>query len=378
MWLSAVRHFNRRPESAGTHGGVTASHLEDCMNETEVDSKNDNRNDHDADAGPAVRTDPGSALRERPPGKEFRYEAPAGDGLSPLQLGAGMVILGLGIAQLLAPRQVARSTGIHARPGLVRTSGLLSIASAASILGGGKPAPMGFARLASVALELTLLGRSATHAARRGRGSRLALTGAGVAAAAMLDMSAAIKQGARQTMGERTTESGAMAVEKCITINKSPDECYRFWRNFDRFPEFMQHLEAVEKITDTRSHWKAKAPIGASVEWDAEITSDQPGELLAWHSVEGADVDNGGTVRFERAPGGRGTIVRVDMQYKPPGGKAGALVAKLFGENPSQQMDGDLRRFKQLIETGEITTTEGQSAGERSAMVKLIKKGVPG
>ena len=340
------------------------------MNETEVDNN--------AAAGQPSRPDPGSALRERPPGKEFRYEAAAGDGLSPLQVGAGMVVLGLGIAQLLAPRQVTRSTGVHAHPGVVRASGALSLASALNIFNRGKPAPLGLARLACVALELTLLGRSASHAAARGRSRRLALAGAGIAAAAMLDMGSAIKQGARQTMGERSTESGALAVEKCITINKSPDECYRFWRNFDRFPEFMQHLEAVEKITDTRSHWKAKAPIGASVEWEADITADQPGELLAWHSIDGADVDNGGTVHFEPAPGGRGTVVRVEMQYKPPGGKAGALVTKLFGENPSQQMDGDLRRFKQLIETGEITTTEGQSAGERSAMVNLIKKGVPG
>jgi uncharacterized membrane protein len=344
--------------------------MENCMNETSTDSN--------TDTGNAARPDPGSALRERVPGKEFRYEAAAGNGLSPLQVGAGMVILGLGIAQLVAPRRVSHSTGIHAHPGVVRASGALSLASAFNIFNRGKPAPLGLARLACVALELTLLSRSVSHAASHGRRSRLALTGAGIATAAMLDMSAAIKQGARQTMGERTTESGALAVEKCITVNKSPEECYRFWRNFDRFPEFMQHLEAVEKITDTRSHWKAKAPIGASVEWDADITDDQPGELLAWHSVDGADVDNGGTVRFEPAPGGRGTIVRVEMQYKPPGGKAGALVAKLFGENPSQQMDGDLRRFKQIIETGEVTTTEGQSAGERSAMVKLIKKGVPG
>ena len=333
----------------------------------------------DIDTGQeTARPDPGSALRQLPPGKEFRYEAPTGNGLSPLQVGAGIVILGLGIAQLLVPRRVSRSTGIHAHPGMVRAAGALSLASAANIFNRGRPAPMGLARLACVALELTMLGRSASHAASRDRSRRLALTGAGIAAAALLDMGAAVRQGARQGMGERTTESGALAVEKCITINKSPEECYRFWRNFDRFPEFMQHLEEVEKITDTRSHWKAKAPIGASVEWDAEITSDQPGELLAWHSVEGADVDNGGTVRFEPAPGGRGTVVRVEMQYRPPGGKAGALVAKLFGENPSQQMDGDLRRFKQLIETGEITTTEGQPSGERSAMVKLIKKGVPG
>jgi uncharacterized membrane protein len=353
------------------HGGAAADHLENCMNGT-------NTNTIATDTGQPAWPDSGSALRQRPPGKEFRYEAPAGDGLSPLQVGAGMIILGLGIAQLLAPRRVARSTGMHAHPGVVRASGALSIASAANIFRRGKPAPLELARLASVALDLALLGRSATHTASRGQRSRLALAGAGVAAAAMLDMGGTLKQGARQTRDERTTESGALAVEKCITVNKSPDECYRFWRNFDRFPEFMQHLDAVEKITDTRSHWKAKAPIGPSVEWDAEISADQPGEMLAWHSVQGADVDNGGTVRFEPAPGGRGTIVRVEMQYKPPGGKAGALVARLFGENPSQQMDGDLRRFKQLIETGEITTTEGQPAGERSAMVKLMKKGVPG
>lgn len=321
---------------------------------------------------------PGSLLTRRPPGQEFRYEAPSRDQRSALATGAGMVILGLGIAQLLAPRQVARSTGIQAHPGLVRASGALGIASAVNILNKGRPAPLGLARLACLGLELTLLGRSAMHAGSYGHRNRLALTGAGLAAAAMLDMSAAIGQSARQTMGERTTESGAIAVEKSITVNKSPEECYRFWREFDRFPEFMEHLEEVSKITDTRSHWKAKAPIGSSVEWDADVTADQPGELLAWQSVEGADVDNGGTIRFERAPGGRGTIVRVEMRYRPPGGKAGALVAKLFGENPVQQIDGDLRRFKQLIETGEITTTEGQPSGPRSTMVKLMKKGVPG
>jgi uncharacterized membrane protein len=321
---------------------------------------------------------PGSALAQRPPGSEFQYAAPTRDQLSSLATGVGMVMLGLGVAQLLAPRQVARSTGISAHPALVRASGALGVASAVHILNKGRPAPLGLARLACLGLELTLLARSAMHAGGHGRRSRLALTGAGVAAAAMLDMSAAIGQTARQTMGERSTGSGAMAVEKCITVNKSPDECYRFWREFDRFPEFMEHLEAVSKITDTRSHWKARAPIGSSVEWDADITADQPGELISWHSAEGADVDNGGTVRFERAPGGRGTIVRVEMQYQPPGGKAGALVARLFGENPAQQMDADLRRFKQLIETGEITTTEGQSSGARSTMVRLMNKGVPG
>jgi uncharacterized membrane protein len=128
----------------------------------------------------------------------------------------------------------------------------------------------------------------------------------------------------------------------------------------------------VEVISETRSHWRAKAPAGSSVAWDAEITVDHPGELLAWHSLDGADIDNAGTVRFEPAPGGRGTIVRVDLLYKPPGGKAGMLIAKLFGEEPALQIDQDLHRFKQLIETGEIATTEGQSSGARSILTRLL------
>lgn len=356
-----------------TTGGDLGSDMEKYMNDMNTATEPDIAPRRDFSG-----LNPGSALSQRPPGQEFQYEAQDERGLSALAAGAGMVILGLGIAQLLAPRRVSRSTGVYAHPGVVRASGAMSIASAVNIFNRGKPAPLGLARLACVALEATLLARSLSQASSQRRLGRLALTTAAVAAVSTLDMSAAVKQSARQTMGERTTETGATVVEKSITVNKSPEECYRFWRGFDRFPEFMQHLISVEKVSDTRSHWKAKAPIGSSVEWDADITADQPGELLSWHSVEGAQVDNAGTVRFERAPGGRGTIVRVEMQYSPPGGKAGALISKLFGENPSQQMDGDLRRFKQLIETGEVTTTEGQPSGPRSPVVKLIKKGVPG
>src|SRR5947207_3684862 len=134
-----MRHVNRRAKFAGMHGGAAAGHLENCMNGTNTDTIA-------TDAGQPAWPDPGSALRQRPPGKEFRYEAPAGDGLSPLQVGAGMIILGLGIAQLLAPRRVVRSTGMHARPGVVRASGALSIASAANIFRPGKPAPLELAR----------------------------------------------------------------------------------------------------------------------------------------------------------------------------------------------------------------------------------------
>lgn len=155
-------------------------------------------------------------------------------------------------------------------------------------------------------------------------------------------------------------------VEKSVTVNKSPEELYRFWRNFENLPRFMDHLESVRVEGEGRSHWVAKAPAGTTVEWDAEIYNEKENELIAWRSLEGADVDNAGSVRFEGEPEGRGTIVRVSLKYDPPGGVIGSAFAKLFGEEPSQQIDEDLRRFKQVMEAGETPTTEGQSSG-RSA-----------
>ncbi|HEX8492842.1 MAG TPA: SRPBCC family protein [Pyrinomonadaceae bacterium] len=156
-------------------------------------------------------------------------------------------------------------------------------------------------------------------------------------------------------------------VEKSVTVNKSPEELYRFWRNFENLPRFMDHLESVHVEGDGgRSHWVAKAPAGTTVEWDAEIYNEKENELIAWRSLEGADVDNAGSVRFEPAPEGRGTTVRVSLKYDPPGGVIGSTFAKLFGEEPSQQIEEDLRRFKQVMEAGETPTTEGQPSG-RSA-----------
>jgi uncharacterized membrane protein len=142
-----------------------------------------------------------------------------------------------------------------------------------------------------------------------------------------------------------------------MTINRSPQELYDYWHQFEQLPLFMRHLESVHQTGPGRSHWKAKAPAGYSVEWDAQIVADTPGELIAWESLEGADVDNSGIVRFSPAPAGRGTEVRVQLQYRPPAGRLGAAVAKLFGEEPNQQIADDLRRFKQVMETGEISNS---------------------
>lgn len=152
-------------------------------------------------------------------------------------------------------------------------------------------------------------------------------------------------------------------IEKSVTISRQPEEIYGFWRNFNNLPRFMKHLESVQDIGGNRSHWKAKAPAGSSVEWDAEIINEKENELIAWQSLEGAAVPNAGTVRFERAPGNRGSVVRVTLSYEPPGGTLGSMIAKLFGEEPGQQVEEDLRRFKQLMEAGEIASTEMQSSG---------------
>jgi uncharacterized membrane protein len=151
-------------------------------------------------------------------------------------------------------------------------------------------------------------------------------------------------------------------VESAITLDKPPEELYRFWRHVENLPHFMAHLKSVQSTGHLRSHWVARAPLGMTAEWDAEITEEHANERIAWHSLEGSHISHQGYVRFQRAPGGRGTEVRVTLAYTPPLGKLGAAVAKLFGEEPKRQLDEDLRRFKSLLEAGEIPTTEGQSS----------------
>lgn len=193
---------------------------------------------------------------------------------------------------------------------------------------------------------------------------------------------------AYRTLGINTAEkSGGAAredvardvhVEKSVTINSSPQDLYRFWRNFENLPRFMENLESVTECDDNTSHWVARGPGGTKVEWDAEIYNEKENELIAWRSLPGSDITNAGSVHFEAAPGGRGTYVRVVLNYNPPGGKAAALFAKLFGQEPGQLVEHNLKRLKQYIETGEIPTTEGQPSGrdeaESSALGRIAEK----
>lgn len=155
-------------------------------------------------------------------------------------------------------------------------------------------------------------------------------------------------------------------VEKAVTIDKPAEELYAFWRDFTNLPLFMEHLESVTVQDNTHSHWVAKAPFGKTVEWDAEIINEIPGERIAWRSTENAQIPNAGSVSFKPAPAGRGTVVKVNLEYNPPAGILGAAVAKISGEEPNQQVADDLRHFKNLMEAGEIPTVAGQPQGSKA------------
>jgi uncharacterized membrane protein len=150
------------------------------------------------------------------------------------------------------------------------------------------------------------------------------------------------------------------------TIRKPAPEVYAFWRDLENLPRFMAHLEEVHTTGDRTSHWLAAAPFGKDVGWDAEITEEAPGERIGWRSTENADVPNEGTVRFGPAPDGVSTEVHVVLHYDIPGGALGKAVAKYFGEEPHQQLDDDLRRLKQVLETGEVVRSDGAPWGKRA------------
>jgi uncharacterized membrane protein len=163
--------------------------------------------------------------------------------------------------------------------------------------------------------------------------------------------------------GNGSAEEEPLHVKTAVTVNRPRGEVYGFWRDFENLPRFMAHLESVEVEDSGRSRWLATAPAGRTVEWEAEIVEESAGEFISWRALPGADVANDGTVRFVDAPGDRGTEVHLELRYDLPGGRMAGLLAKLFGEDPVQQVKDDLRRFKQVLETGEVVRSEGTPEG---------------
>lgn len=174
--------------------------------------------------------------------------------------------------------------------------------------------------------------------------------------------------GAVRLAAPRMFHRGSRSIEARarITVHKEPGDVYAAWRKLEQLPRFMTHLESVRPVGDGTTRWRATAPAGTEVEWDAEITGEQVGELLEWHSVGDSAVRNSGRVEFRPAPGDRGTEVRVRLEYEPPAGRTGAALAKLFGENPDQQLRDELRRFKQFLETGDVMRSDAAPEGAQA------------
>ena len=162
----------------------------------------------------------------------------------------------------------------------------------------------------------------------------------------------------------RKARHGAL-VGRTVTVNRPSQELYEFWRDFSNLPRFMDNIRSVETLDERRSRWTIKGPAGTSIAFVSRITADEPGRLIAWESEEGADVRNSGRIEFMDAGSDRGTMVRATISYEPPAGTPGRMIAKLLQREPNVQARRDLRRFKQLMETGEVTSSASPS-GRRS------------
>ncbi|AEY90338.1 cyclase/dehydrase [Streptomyces hygroscopicus subsp. jinggangensis 5008] len=275
----------------------------------------------------------------------------------PLVRGLGWASALLGVPQVVAPAGFARALGVGdalRHRSATTAVGVRELAAATGLLGRPHPAWL-WGRVGGDLMDLTMLTRALKNHDGRGLGRTVAATAA-VTAITATDVYAAVT---------RTRRSTPMELTAATTVTQPPDEVYALWRDLERLPDFMAHLDEVRVTGPRTSHWRAGAPFG-EVEWDAETTQEVAGRLIAWRSVDGADIDNSGEVRFEPAPGGRGTEIRVTLRYDLPGGALGKAVARYFGEEPHQQLDDDLRRFKQIAETGEVVRSEGAPGGKRA------------
>jgi len=280
----------------------------------------------------------------------------------------GLLSVGLGIAALAAPRAFAATIGVkpnERRERIARAFGARELVQSAGLLTRQRPTGFVWSRVVGDLVDLTLLGRAFT--AKDVDRDRLRRTFNAVLGTTGVDLYTAVRMtagaGQRRAMRKREAEGRrGVTVTNAVTVDKPREEVYRFWRDFKNLPRFMVNVEDVAAMGERRTHWKVRGPLGRTVEWDAEVVEDRPNELLAWRTTGGA-VGNAGTVRFEPAPGDRGTEVTVELEYRPPGGPVGATVAKLFSPVPSELNAENLRRFKQVMETGEVVRSDATMAG---------------
>ncbi len=285
-------------------------------------------------------------------------------GARPLARGLGVVSAALGVPMVTSPRTVARLAGldtIEAAPHVIQAVGVRELLHATTLLAG--PPRSVWTRVAGDAVDLVLLARAVTS--RTGeRQTRVSAATAAVAGLAAVDTVAAIRS--RHARQHGRGRPGPLQLKASVTVRCSPQEAYDHWRDLERLPQFMGHLRSVTVDGQGRSTWTADAPVRRTITWQAETTGDEPGRRISWRSLPGADVANSGTVHFAETPDGSGTEVRVSLHYDVPGGAVGRAVARLWGEEPTQQVHDDLRRFKAIIETGDVVRSDAMPDGPDS------------
>ena len=277
-------------------------------------------------------------------------------GTDALATGLGLFSIGLGLAEIAAPRGMARLIGVRDDDemlGVVRAYGARELANGVAILAEPDRAAWLWGRVGGDAVDLATLAQ-----AEKTDSSRTAAAAAAVLGVTALDVLCAVLLGRQNGSTAAHGAPTQVRVVEAITVNRPIDTVYGFWRRFENFPRFMRYIESIES-SGTRSHWRVKGPGGVRVEWDAELIEDRPNERLSWRTAADADVEHHGSVRFGHAPGSRGTELLVDISYRPPAGKVGRGIAWLLGSDPEAQVREDVRRFKQILETGEVTLSDG-------------------
>jgi uncharacterized membrane protein len=287
----------------------------------------------------------------------------------------GWFSVALGTSALVAPRGLGTLSGAgRDNPGLTRGVGIRELATGIGILAQRNPTPWLWARVAGDIMDLAMLVTALRpNNPRRGRA---AVSFAAVTGILAVDALAAsqLTRHRRHPLISGVAAPTDLYFEASIATAKSPEECYRFWRNVENLPRFMDGVQSVQARDERRLHWVAEGPAQSTIEWDCEITEDRPGSALAWRTVDGAQIPNAGSVIFEGAPSGRGTIVRLSIHYSPSGGRLTTGLARLLRQDPQARVREDLRRFKQLLEAGEIATTQGQPTGRRSLFGRAARR----
>lgn len=289
-------------------------------------------------------------------------QAPSGGDLA---RGLGWFSVGLGLTELFASKALGRAIGLTPRQSaLLPLLGARELASGLGILAAGSSSGAWVkSRVAGDALDLGLLG--AAFAARGTDGARLGVATAAVVGVTALDVFCSLQV-------SQTAQPTTRQISRSVVIAQPAEALYDFWRKLENLPRVMSHLERVEPLDARRSRWTSGPVLGQRYTWTAEITEEVPNERIAWRSLEGAEVAHRGQVTFRDQGERRGTIVSVLLDYAPPAGKPGVLLTKLLGQAPEQQIAKDLHRWKQLLETGEVATTEGQPNGRRSLLSRHL------